>query len=365
MSDKPLPPTDKRLRDARAEGQVARSEILAGLAALAAATEVAFACVDAGIERGLALHNAALAQLESPDRIAACVRLIGQSIRLIAVASGLVAAAAILGTLVASWACGGVSFAPKAIRPSLKQLNAVQHIKGLFSAKHLAGIALALATAGIVGATAFWQLCDRLPVIGAMIEWQSLAFDRHAGIASLHAFVRIVLIALLVPALLSAIIAKQQHRRALCMSHRDLKDESKQTSGDPHVRARQRALFTETIVAPRTRNTPGKRVVITNPEHFAVLLHYTSDASEPPIVVEKAIDDDALHLTNGALLARVLVFRFRRLARHLYHHGERQAAIPPDCYRAVAIVFRIVEEIETLDEHPSVPIEIDDLAFDS
>jgi len=364
MTDKPLPPTEKRLRDARAEGNVARSEVFSGLAVAALASEAAFACIDTGIARWLALQHAALAQLTSADRFSACMRLIDQALAFIAALAGFVAAAAVLASIIAAWALGGLSFAPKALKPSLKRLNAVGHVRGFFSVKNFVGIALAISTAGIATAVAAWRWRDDLSAVSVMIDRQSLAFDGYASVALLHAFVRTVLAALILPAILSALVAKAQHRRALRMSHRDLKDEVKQTNGDPAMRAHQRASFSETLAVPPVRNVGGRKALITNPEHVSVLLHYSGDETHAPIVVGKALDDEALRMTNSALIERVLVFRFRRLARHLYRHTSLHGPIPPDCYRAVAIVYRIVEEMDALDERPNVPIEIDDIAFD-
>lgn len=364
MNDKPLPPTEKRLRDARAEGNVPRSEVLAGLAVAALASEAAFACIDTGIEHWLALQHAALAQLPSTDRTSACTRLVEQAVVFIATGTGLVAAVAVVASVVAAWACGGLFFAPKALKPSLKRLNAVRHVKGLFSVKNFAAVALALSTAVLVTAVAAWRWRDSLPAIGVMVDLQSVAFDRYASVALLHTFVRTMLAALIVPAALSALVAKVQHRRALRMSHRDLKDEVKQTNGDPAMRAHQRASMSGSLAVPPVRGTSGRKALITNPEHVSVLLHYTGDETQAPIVIGKALDEEALRMTNSALMDRVLVFRFRRLARHLYRHAALQDPIPPDCYRAVAIVYRIVEEMEALDERPNAPIEIDDIAFD-
>lgn len=363
MSDRPLPPTEKRLRDARAEGNVARSEVLTGLAVSVLATEVVFACLDTASEQWLFLLAAAFRELESHDRAAASLRLYGQAIGSIAVALIPVLAAAVVASTVAAWTTGGLSFAPKAISPSLKRLNAVRHVKTLFGAKNLSAILLALVAAGIVGATAYWQLLDRVPVVDAMIAWQSLAFDCEAGAAVLETFARLIYAALLLPALISAMLARRQHRSSLRMSPREFKDELKQTSGDPLVRAHLRACLTAADAAPAARMARGKRALVTNPEHIAVLLDYSGDASEPPIVVGKAIDGDARHLIDNVLLERTPVFHFRQLARHLYRHGELHTAIPPDCFRAVAILYRIVEEIEQLDDRPNVPIEVDDIAF--
>ncbi|MGG1944073.1 EscU/YscU/HrcU family type III secretion system export apparatus switch protein [Trinickia sp. NRRL B-1857] len=367
MSDKPLPPTEKRLRDARAEGNVARSEIFAGFIGCLLATEAAFAVLDIGIDRWLILQAALFAALAEPDRIQACLRLLPYCVAMIAAFIGLFVVISVAAALLAAWVSGSLSFAPKTIKPSFKRFDALRHIKGLFGMKNLTAVALALTSAALVGTLAYALSCARLPFIGAMIEWQSISFDLRTGTAALHAFVRGLLAALAVPAVVSLVLAKRQHRRGLRMTHRDLRDELKQTSGDPGTRARQRASITEALfaAAPRTRGPNGRRALVTNPEHVAVLLDYGGDDADPPTIAAKATDDDAIRMTNDALLERVTVFRFRKLARHLYRRGDVQAAIPDDCYQAVAIIFRIVEEIEALGERPNTPIEIDDVAFDS
>ena len=366
MSDKPLAPTAKRLRDARAQGNVARSDVFAGFVAAVLATETAFALVDTGIDRWLALQAQTFAHLAHADRIDACLRLLPLWIVSIALLVGAFALAAVIAATFSAWACGGLSVSPKAIKPSFKRLDAVRHLKTLFGAKNLTAVLLALTSAAIVATVAYCLLRERLSLVDALVEWQSLSFDLRVGIASLHGFVRSLLAALFVPAVLSIAIARHQHRRALRMSHHELKDELKQTTGDQTMRARQRASFAEAVfAAPPVGRTGSKRALVTNPEHVAVLLDFDADESAPPLVVAKATNDEAMRMTNDALLDRVVVFRFRRLARHLYRHGDLQAAIPADCYRAVAIVYRIVEEIEALAERPNAPIEIDDIAFDS
>lgn len=366
MSDKPLPPTEKRLRDARAEGNVARSEVFAGFLVAAFGTEVLFALVDLGIGQWLALQETAIADLNADGGIAACLRLIPYCVGLIGAVVGLLTLVAVISAVLAAWSCGSLSLTPKAIKPSLARLDAAKHVKALFGAKNLTAVALALGTACVVGMAAYGLLRERLVLVDVMIEWQSLAFDLEAGLSTLHTFVRVLLAALFVPAVVSVFIAKRQHRRALRMTHREFKDELKQTMGDPSTRARLRASFAQAVLAtPPVRPARGRRVLIMNPEHVAVLLQYGGDASVPPIVIGKALDDDAVRMLNDALLEQIVVFRFRRLARHLGRHAELQAAIPADCYRAVAIVYRIVEDVEALGERPNTPIDIDDDAFES
>jgi flagellar biosynthesis protein FlhB len=367
MSDKPLPPSEKRLRDARADGNVPRSDALISLLVLALGTEVAFACLDAGMEALLGLQHAVLngiAELHTQAPLDTAMRLAWAYGRFLAGALAVIVTATAIAAIVGSFACGGINFAPKAIKPSLKRFNAVNHFKNIFSAKNLTTMAMTVATVVCLGVVATLFFAHRVPVLSAMIQWQSLELDWRAGIATLHALVRMLLATLVVPVAISVLLEKAQHLRKLGMSHQEMKDELKQTMGDPLVRARQRAALYEAALAPPLPRSAAGCALVTNPEHFAVLLYYDGDIRSAPIVVAKGVDDSAWQMIETARIDDIPVFRFRKLARHLHRHGDTHAMIPPECYRAVAIVYRLVEELQTLGKRPDEPIDIDDVFFD-
>ena len=110
MSDKPLPPTDKRVRDAAADGNVARSDVWAGFVGCLLATEAAFAMIDAGIDRWLALQAAvfaALAEAEA-DLFQVGLRLLPDCVGAIVVIIGSFTAVALGAAVLAAWAGGGL-----------------------------------------------------------------------------------------------------------------------------------------------------------------------------------------------------------------------------------------------------------------
>jgi flagellar biosynthesis protein FlhB len=160
------------------------------------------------------------------------------------------------------------------------------------------------------------------------------------------------------------------------MSHREAKEEFKQTTGDPLVRARQRTVLYETAAAPTDSNVTANRAghadraahagraLVTHPERLAVMLYYEGDERSAPVILDKGADEAAWRMTNAAQSHSIPVFRFGKLARRLHEHGQTRSIIPPDCYRAVAIVYRLVDEIQTLGACPVDPIDIDDALFD-
>jgi flagellar biosynthesis protein FlhB len=368
VNEKPLPPSEKRLRDAREKGDAPRSEPLIAWLVLAFCIEVVFACFDSACRGLLEIMQSTLTELGEPLVLTGLARSAWLGARFLASALAIVAATAALAAIVGARACASLQFAPKALAPSLKRLHPLNHIKQMFSTKHLTSIAIALATALLIGLVGYAALVHRLPLFAAMLRWQSVEHGWVAGVDTLHSLLRLLLAVLIAPAIVSKLAAKGLHLRKLRMSHREAREELKQTTGDPLVRARQRAALYETASAPPGSNvTAGFTAgcaLVTNPEHLAVMLYYEGDERSAPVILDKGADEAAWRLADAAQSHSVPVFRFRKLARRLYEHGETNSIIPPDCYRAVAIVYRLVEEIQTLGACPVDPVDIDDAFFD-
>lgn len=367
MSDKPLPPSEKRLRDARAKGNVARSEPLAALFVLAASTELLFWGLDAACNAWLDIAGLALKASAAARPLASTTELITACARLAAQTLACVGATAFMATVCSAWIAGSLHFAPKVLAPSLERLAPLAHFRQLVSARNLTALAISLISAGALGIAGTLALADRLPLVPALLVRQSLTGSWQAGVETAHFLIGVLLAALAAPALASVWLAKHHHRRGLRMSHRDMKEELKQTTGDAQIRARLRAALVEALLAPSgpTLGAPRSgRALVTNPEHFAVMLQYDGKTQSVPVVVGKGMDDTARQMIEAAHLTDIPVFHFRKLARRLYAEVQVDAAIPADCYRAVAVVYRLVDELDTLDARSTEPIEIDDLFFD-
>ncbi|PMS37861.1 flagellar biosynthetic protein FlhB/type III secretion protein U [Trinickia symbiotica] len=367
MSEKPLPPTEKRLRDARDKGDVPRSEPLTAWFAMAFAIEAVFASLDIACGALLDIMHSTFDALEEPHIVVAVARSATNGARLLASALAVVAASAVIGAIVAAWVSGGgLRFAPKALKPSSKRMNPLTHFRQMLSAKHLTDVLLSLITALAIGLVAYAALIDRMPLFLAMLDWQSAEHAWRAGVDTLHALVRTLLAASVAPAAISALVAKRHYLRRLRMSYHEANEELKQTAGDPLVRARQRAsrLESATAVQPVDTNTMTGCVLVTNPEHLAVLLYYQGDERAAPVILEKGAGAAAERMAEAAGTRNVPIFRFRKLARHLYEHGTTNSMIPPDCYRTIAIVYRLADEMRSLGVRAGDPVEIDDALFD-
>lgn len=367
MSDKPLPASEKRLRDARANGNVARSEPLAALFVLAASTELVFRGLDAACEAWLRIAILALDASAAARPLASATALAAACARFMAGVLACIGATAFTAAACGAWVAGSLHFAPKVLTPSLKHLAPVAHFRQLVSARNITALAISFISAASLGITGAVALADRMPLVPALLAGQSLEANWQAGVDTAHFLIRVLLATLAAPALASLWLGRHHHRRGLRMSHREAKEELKQTTGDPQIRARLRSALVEALLAPSgpTLGVPRSgRALVTNPEHIAVMLHYDGKAQSVPIVVAKAADDAARQLIDAARLTDIPVFHFRKLARRLHADVHLEAAIPADCYRAVAVVYRLVDELGALDARCTEPIEIDDLFFE-
>jgi flagellar biosynthetic protein FlhB len=126
------------------------------------------------------------------------------------------------------------------------------------------------------------------------------------------------------------------------MSKQEVRDEHKQTEGDPHVKARLRQLRMERARTRMMAEVPKATVVITNPTHYAIALKYDMEQMAAPRVVAKGVDAVALRIREIANENEVPMVENRPLARALYDNAELDEEIPEDYYKAVAEVISYV-----------------------
>ena len=126
------------------------------------------------------------------------------------------------------------------------------------------------------------------------------------------------------------------------MSRQEIKDEFKQTEGDPHVKSRLRQLRSERSRQRMMQAVPSADVVITNPTHYSIALKYNPDEMEAPICVAKGIDEVAMRIREVAKEHDIILFENKPLARALYDTVEIDETIPAEQYQAVAEVISFV-----------------------
>lgn len=134
-------------------------------------------------------------------------------------------------------------------------------------------------------------------------------------------------------------IQKKEFIESLKMSRQELKEELKETMGDPHIRARMREMQREIVMRNMIREVPKADVVVTNPTHFAVALKYDRDTMDAPAVIAKGVDSMALRIREIARENGVEIIENRPLAQEMYARLEIGDIIPEDLFRAVSFIY--------------------------
>lgn len=136
------------------------------------------------------------------------------------------------------------------------------------------------------------------------------------------------------------------HTKKLRMTRQEVKDENKQTDGDPEVKGRIRAIQRSQAQRKMLQDVPNANAVIVNPDHYAVALRYEHNSNSVPIVVAKGVDHMADRIKTIARENKIVVYREPPLARSLYHTVDVGKMIPAGLYLAVAKVLAYLYQVE-------------------
>jgi flagellar biosynthesis protein FlhB len=182
-------------------------------------------------------------------------------------------------------------------------------------------------------------------------DWYELAFAALGagplGMVELlfgltHQLVAIMLAAGLVVGGVDYAYSWYQQEEKMRMSHQEVRDEHKDTDGDPHMRAARKSLQRKIMASANLRKVRTADLVITNPTHYAIALRYRREEGHAPVVVARGVDHMALRIKAEARRHGVAVIENRILARALYARTEAGRMIPDDLYGPVAQVLAVV-----------------------
>ncbi len=144
---------------------------------------------------------------------------------------------------------------------------------------------------------------------------------------------------LLVLAIPDYFFQKREFIESLKMTKEELKEELKETIGDPYIRARLREMQRDLVMRNMIREVPKADVVVTNPTHFAVALHYDNTVMEAPTVIAKGVDSMALRIRQIARENDIMIIENRPLAQEMYNRLDVGDIIPHDLFYAVSLVY--------------------------
>lgn len=335
-------PTQRKLDEARKKGQIARSQEMRHIAMFGGALAVV-AFMTGGIANGLApmftnlLGQANAYHLDDRGAQSLTVNVFANTGLALAAPLALLFLAAIVGGMMQ----GRPTLSWERVKPKWSKLNPLSGLKRMFGVQSLVEFLKTLAkcaVVGIVGVLVVWPYGRRLEtaLFGSVPDVLGLATGLVVKL------LMAVVIIVTVIAMADFVYQRFSFLKKMRMSRQELKDEFKQSEGDPHVKARIRQIRLERSRKRMMANVPTADVVITNPTHFAVALKYDQFSMGAPQVVAKGVDSLAFRIREVAKEHKVPIVENPPLARALYASVEVDEEIKSEHYKAVAEVISYV-----------------------
>lgn len=354
--DRQLPASERRLQQAREEGNIARSRDLVHLAALGGLLAL---LVGLGPWLGRQVLRIVAAGLRF-DRAAAfepavmVTRLADTGLSGAGAIAPVLAGMALLlaGTTVA---IGGWNFATGVLEPKFSKLNPMTGFGRIFGMRQLADHArLILVTAALLGVAGnyVWGHAGGIDRLASMPLAQGLA----TGFGWIAAGLGILMGVAFVAAVADVPMQIFKHRAELRMTMEEVKQENKESEGDPHIKGERRRRAREMSRGRMMAAVPAADVVVTNPTHYAVALKYDEGTMGAPRIVAMGADHLALKIREIARASNVPTLEAPPLARALYRHGDIDKEVPVELYTAVAQVLAYVFRLRTALRPPQLPV---------
>jgi flagellar biosynthetic protein FlhB len=340
--DRNLPASERKLKKARDDGQVSRSEDLSHLAVLGVGSISFLVLAPMFFER----LQQSMSQLLSFD--ATTVVQTGSMLTRLSVATnvglaGCVTFAAIVSaaTISAAVASGGWVNSLKPLMPDFSRINPLSGFGNLFAKKKLlstvkmtvlTGILLSIATAFLSSGMQSISLLELQPSIAAIVrisEWITSGMG-------------LLLLVILGAAMVDFPLQRFLHRDEMKMSHQEVKQEGKESDGNPQIKAKIRQKQRDMAQRNSVNAVPKADFVVMNPTHFAVAIRYDEKTMGAPQVISKGADLLAMKIREVARHHSIPVLQSPMLARALYANSELDQDIPSSLYTAVAQVLAYV-----------------------
>lgn len=345
--EKSFEPTPQRLAEARRKGDVARSNDVTTAATylglLAAAVSLGAFAVDRAA-------SSLMVFIGQPDRLEGLVlgpgggRLLGSILAEALIALAPIFLVPIGAVLVSLFAQQAIAFAGGKLKPQASRLSIIRNARQKFGPTGLVEFAKTVVKLTAVGAALFFYISGDLNrMIGA-----AQAEAKVLGALMMESFTVLLTVTAVIAAVIGGIDLFWQrfdHARKLRMSFQELKEETRQSEGDPHVKAQRRARAEAIATNRMLLDVPRADVVVVNPTHYAVALKWSRTRGSAPVCVAKGADEAALRIRAVAGKAEVPIHSDPATARALFATVEIGREIRPEHYRAVAAAIRFADRM--------------------
>ncbi|MFI5953569.1 flagellar biosynthesis protein FlhB [Cryptosporangium sp. NPDC051539] len=336
-------PTPQKKKQARKEGQIARTPDLGAWVGMLLASLLLPKVITAVMDRSRTLLDKAVDVIGHPDPHRG-TGLMRDVLFAVAISVAPLALGMLLAGVGSAAAQGGLNFATKLLKPKFSKLNPFSGLKKIIGPHALWEAIKTIVKSTVLGAVLYWSIKGLIPVLmgGGRIPNEVIISE---VINTVERLIRSAAAAGLVMAAADYAVAKRRIDKQLRMSKQDIKEEHKRSEGDPHVkgaiRARQMAMSRSRMMA----DVPKADVIVTNPTHVAVALRY-DPLKGAPRVVAKGSGTIADKIRTLGSENRIPTIQDVGLARTLYKACKVGQEIPPELYAAVATVLAFVMSLK-------------------
>jgi flagellar biosynthetic protein FlhB len=338
--------TPKRREETREKGQVTKSRELTSIAVLGGCLIYFYFGAPVLIGRLLEVMKA-------------CFRQSGQltvsvdSIQALLLDLALQTLLTLLPILLVAMLCGflanffqvGLIFSTEAIAPKLSKVSPLEGFKRLFSLQSFVELIKNIFKIAIVGAVAYLTVSGEAKAIVPLMDLSVTEIVYYIGQVSFKILYTTCWVLILL-AILDYLYQRWEHEKKLKMSRQEIKDENKQSEGDPLVKGRIKRLQREMARKRMMAAVPKADVVITNPTHLAVALRYDPETMPAPLVIAKGADFLAEKIREIAKKHDVPLIENKPLAQVLYKMVAVEKSIPENLYKVVAEILAQVYSLK-------------------
>ncbi len=341
-SQKTEDPTSRRLDEARGRGQVANSREVNNFLMLGV---FAISVLMFGKPAAMDLWKATLPFIEQPDMVSAdfehLIQIAWKLLGIVLVAGAVPLALSLIGAIASGYLQFGLLWSAESLMPKLEKISPMSGLKRMFSSRSLAEFVRGLMKLAIVGSIAMFLILPEVAHLNKLVgmEMIQLLWETRELLAKL--LVGVVSIVAVITAI-DLIYQRMQHMREMRMSRQELKEEYKETEGDPLVKGRLRQLRMERTRRRMMAQVPQSDVVVTNPTHYAVALKYDQASMAAPKVMAKGIDKAAQRIREIAKEHGIPIVENPPLARGLFAACDVDDEVTPEFYKAVAEVISYI-----------------------
>lgn len=346
--EKTEPATEKKLKDAREEGQVAKSKDISAAVGLLVLFIVLKIFAGTMGREFIENFNFVYSQIADFTKIVGgsisirdfCILINSMLLRVLLILLPVLGIGVVTGFIIEIIQ---VKWKPttKPLKPKGSKLNPIKGFKRIFSKEKLFDLLKAVVKLALIGYLVYSTLSEQISQLFLLYDMQLIDAVQLFGNMAISLGIKISAFYCIIGAA-DYLYQKWKFNEDMKMTKQEIKDEWKNAEGDPEIKGKQKRRMQEASRRRMMSAIPQADVVITNPTHFAVALKYDPEAFDAPYVVAKGEDFLALKIKEEARKNMVEIVENKPLARALYYSVDLGAQIPPELFSIVAEILAAI-----------------------